>query len=914
MMQRRRLGPWVPWVAVPVLGLAMPAPARAQYTRVSVSTSGAEANGASTSPSISESGRYVAFVSEASNLVDGDTNGVADVFLRDRDTDGDTIFDEPGAVLTRRVNVSALGVQADAPAIAAKMSGRYIAFQTAATTLVPGVSPGVQRIFVVDFLLGVLGGSGPEIQVASVSTTGVPADQDCDEFDINSNGFGSFVVVFRSDSTMLVPGDAGSGGAIYARLSAEGRTVRLSPPLYPDPGGTQPRVTSPTLDVRAGTPGSGDPGYAGFAVVRSGATKTGRVYRCLPDGTQLEDIGEGIRIELGPFSHYTVTVLEEPARLVSTHVRRSVFGRDSERVLENLTASGMPVLSPDGRSWLAYQAGVAFVYDFLSGERTDVPFSSGDWRGDFIAFSAPDAFYVAGDTNQLRDVFVADVRRLFDRDGDTLDDRWERLSGLSTQDATGVNGPLGDPDGDGVPNTSEWYNSATFWLNNASTHPTGTTTRYLAEGVVNGFFDTQLHLVNPNPNAWASVQLRYHALTYPLLQPLLIPPLQHRTVSPGAESLFGDFGVAIESNVPVVVDRRVTWDRLTGYGAHLETAVAAPATNWYLTEGTTVLGFELFYLLQNPGTTFTTATVRYLRPSGPPIVRTYDLHPRSRVTIRVNGVDPELDETDVSAHVSAGQPIIAERAMYTNRHGQVFSLGTEAVGVTAPATSWFLAEGATGSFFDLYVLVANPGGSDAAVTARFLKPNGTVVTRAYTVAANSRFSVFVDAIAGLEDTPVSTEISSTNGVPIVVERAMYWPGGFFDYYEGHTTAGVTAPALRWAIAHGENGGPRQAQTYVLIANPSATPGEARVTLLPEVRPDILPPPPIPQVPPMVVPLPATSRVTLRVGQDGPSSRFGVLVESIGGAPVPIVVESAAYWSVGGQVWGAGGALVGTPVP
>jgi Tol biopolymer transport system component len=65
------------------LSLALGAPAAAQHTRVSVSTAGVEANGSSLLPTVSATGRFVAFVSEATNLVAGDTNGVADVFLRD---------------------------------------------------------------------------------------------------------------------------------------------------------------------------------------------------------------------------------------------------------------------------------------------------------------------------------------------------------------------------------------------------------------------------------------------------------------------------------------------------------------------------------------------------------------------------------------------------------------------------------------------------------------------------------------------------------------------------------------------------------------------------------------------------------------------------------------------------------------
>ena len=58
-----------------------------------------------------------------------------------------------------------------------------------------------------------------------------------------------------------------------------------------------------------------------------------------------------------------------------------------------------------------------------------------------------------------------------------------------------------------------------------------------------------------------------------------------------------------------------------------------------------------------------------------------------------------------------GVPIIVERAMYLDQPGRAFGAGHESAGVTAPATQWFLAEGATGSFFDLFILIANPQAS-----------------------------------------------------------------------------------------------------------------------------------------------------------------------------------------------------------
>ena len=74
----------------------------------------------------------------------------------------------------------------------------------------------------------------------------------------------------------------------------------------------------------------------------------------------------------------------------------------------------------------------------------------------------------------------------------------------------------------------------------------------------------------------------------------------------------------------------------------------------------------------------------------------------------MDGKVAELASTDVSAVITASAPIIVERAMYLNQPGQPFAAGHESAGVTAPATSWFLAEGATGPFFDLFVLIANP--------------------------------------------------------------------------------------------------------------------------------------------------------------------------------------------------------------
>lgn len=84
-----------------------------EIVRVSVDADGFEGDDASTYPAISADGRYVAFVSDATNLVLDDTNAVRDVFVHDRDYDENGVFDEVGGINTVRVSVSELGDEGD---------------------------------------------------------------------------------------------------------------------------------------------------------------------------------------------------------------------------------------------------------------------------------------------------------------------------------------------------------------------------------------------------------------------------------------------------------------------------------------------------------------------------------------------------------------------------------------------------------------------------------------------------------------------------------------------------------------------------------------------------------------------------------------------------------------------------------
>ena len=85
-------------------------------------------------------------------------------------------------------------------------------------------------------------------------------------------------------------------------------------------------------------------------------------------------------------------------------------------------------------------------------------------------------------------------------------------------------------------------------------------------------------------------------------------------------------------------------------------------------------------------------------------MHTYELPARSRTTIFVNTVSG-LESTDVSAEITATQPIAVERAMYRSTASQTFALGHAAAAVAAPATTWLFAEGSSNSFFDTYLLI-----------------------------------------------------------------------------------------------------------------------------------------------------------------------------------------------------------------
>jgi Tol biopolymer transport system component len=177
--------------------------------RVSVATGGAQGNGRSDVPSISADGRFVAFHSAATNFVPGDTNGSTDVFLRDRLSG-----------TTELVNVGPGGVWGNHDSQNASVSddGRFVAFETLATNLVPGDTNGVSDILVRDRQ----NGTTERISVAPGGEEGNLGSIFCA---ISADGRR---VVFQSSATNLVPGDTNTCGDIFVRDRETASTERAS--------------------------------------------------------------------------------------------------------------------------------------------------------------------------------------------------------------------------------------------------------------------------------------------------------------------------------------------------------------------------------------------------------------------------------------------------------------------------------------------------------------------------------------------------------------------------------------------------------------------------------------------------------------------------------------------------------------
>jgi Tol biopolymer transport system component len=176
---------------------------------VSLGPNGRQGNRGSYSPTLSADGRFVAFYSEASSLVPDDTKGQADVFVHDRQTG-----------TTERVSVGPGGVQGDANSSGGALSadGRFVAFSSFASNLVPGDSNGTEDVFVRDRRTGT-------ITRVSLGPRRVQGNGSSDDPALSADGR---FVAFYSVASNLVPSDLNGKGDVFVHDRQTSTTARVS--------------------------------------------------------------------------------------------------------------------------------------------------------------------------------------------------------------------------------------------------------------------------------------------------------------------------------------------------------------------------------------------------------------------------------------------------------------------------------------------------------------------------------------------------------------------------------------------------------------------------------------------------------------------------------------------------------------
>ncbi len=222
------------------------------------------------------------------------------------------------------------------------------------------------------------------------------------------------------------------------------------------------------------------------------------------------------------------------------------------------------------------------------------------------------------------------------------------------------------------------------------------------------------------------------------------------------------------------------------------------------------------------------------------------------------------------------------RLRYINIYSTASSWSNPGFFIIATST-WYLAEGSTDGGMETWVLVQNPGDTDAVVDIGFQTGQGLVDgPRGDVIPPNSRRSYNVGSYVTTYD--VSTMITASSGT-IVCERAVYGP----DRAWGHDSIGVTSPSSTWYLAEGATDG--GFETWVLVQNPNPVPVTVDLSLQTEKglsAPGEL----------QDIPIPANSRRTFDIGLYAVTYQVSTTVVSTGGG---VVCERAMYGN--GRQWG-----------
>jgi Tol biopolymer transport system component len=417
--------PTIITLAALVLVSTAPSATTARTTRVSVSTSQQQGDRPSWTAGVSASGRFVAFTSQATDLVPGDTNDRQDAFVIDRKNGR-----------TQRVSVSSSGAQAKAgpnpdggsAALGISANGRYVLFRSDASNLVPGDTNGKMDAFVCDRATGKtrrIPPAGLGVYAGALSANGryavLEADENVYRYDLRrrhllpltagANGWseepsisaGGRYVAFTSIASNLVRGDTNKLPDVFVRDILTGKTTRVSVTSAGRQG------TGKRYSNGSNAPAiSSDGRYVAFHsdmtnLVRGDTNRvfdifvrdrtTGKTQRVSVSST-----GRQANAESGGGESFSAdgryVAFSSLATNLVAHDRNGItdaFIRDLRRHRTQLVSLGMHGQGDDA-SWVGL--GAAFTRD-----------------GRYILFASWATNLVPRDTNGVADVFVRDLRQ-----------------------------------------------------------------------------------------------------------------------------------------------------------------------------------------------------------------------------------------------------------------------------------------------------------------------------------------------------------------------------------------------------------------------------------------------------------------------------------------------------------------------
>lgn len=403
----------------------------------SVDSAGNLGNGESIEPAISADGRYVVFISLASNLAQGASNGKSQIFIHDRKTRKTTLVSKNRAGEPGDNNSSQPAISAD---------GRYVAFASTASNLAPGVTNGKVNVFVHDKTTG-------ETTIISKNNVGEPGNNHSNQPALSSNGR---YIAFVSWAGNLVPDFSKDFAAVYVydRLTDELKLISKNSDGKPAEGpSNHPSISADgryvAFESQAGNLMPGDTSETNGKsnifvhdrqtretniVSKNGAGKPGNDISLHPSIS-----ADGRYVAFESSAHNLVTGDTNDKDDIFIHDRRTGETKLISKGSDGKPADGassLPAISADGMH-IAFESEAsnlvkgdrngkadAFLYDIKTGKTRIISVSSTGAQGNergcitpainadgrYVAFESEASNLVAGDTNGKSDIFIRDNR------------------------------------------------------------------------------------------------------------------------------------------------------------------------------------------------------------------------------------------------------------------------------------------------------------------------------------------------------------------------------------------------------------------------------------------------------------------------------------------------------------------------